>query len=183
LATRRKREQCGDQIVVRIPLERVERYDGAMASDDRTAPLRYVASALPGWVMAGAIGYGLQAWAGMPVWVAVLVPVLWIAGDALTYPARRRFYLSEPPSSRMIGESGIALTPLQPDGLARLRGEIWQARAAAGAPEIPKASRVTVRAVEGLRLIVEAEPPAGVSLPAGTAARAATPEGSSPATR
>ncbi|HYC89581.1 MAG TPA: nodulation protein NfeD [Thermoanaerobaculia bacterium] len=52
----------------------------------------------------------------------------------------------------MIGEIGIARTPLGPDGKVFVHGELWNASANG---EIAAGSRVRVRGVEGLRVIVE----------------------------
>ena len=52
----------------------------------------------------------------------------------------------------MIGEIGIARTPVGPDGKVFVRGELWNASANG---EIAAGSRVRVRGVEGLRVIVE----------------------------
>ena len=52
----------------------------------------------------------------------------------------------------MIGEIGIARTPLGPDGKVFVHGELWNASATS---EIAAGSRVRVREVEGLRVIVE----------------------------
>lgn len=55
----------------------------------------------------------------------------------------------------MMGELGVARTDLAPEGKVLVHGEIWDARSA-----LPVASggRVRVRAVEGLKLVVEPEP-------------------------
>jgi membrane protein implicated in regulation of membrane protease activity len=131
-----------------------------MTSDDRGTTLRYVVAALPGWFAAMAVAYGVHRWADVPAWAAILLPGLWIAVDVVMYPARRRFYESEPPYRWLVGEAGVALTQLQPEGLVRVRGEIWLARVPAGSPAIAKASGIRVRGIEGLRVIVEPEPPA-----------------------
>jgi membrane-bound serine protease (ClpP class) len=53
----------------------------------------------------------------------------------------------------MIGEIGIARTTLQPDGKVFVHGELWNATASG---DIAAGTRVRVRAVEGLRVVVEA---------------------------
>ena len=54
----------------------------------------------------------------------------------------------------MIGQAGVAQTDLAPEGKVFVHGEIWQARAAR---PVPVGSRVRVREVEGLKLLVEPE--------------------------
>ena len=53
----------------------------------------------------------------------------------------------------MIGELGVARTPLSPDGKVFVHGELWSARASAS---LDAGTAVRVKAVEGLRVIVEA---------------------------
>ena len=53
----------------------------------------------------------------------------------------------------MIGEVGVARTPLGPDGKIFIRGELWNATAKSA---IAEGARVRVRDVQGLRVIVEA---------------------------
>jgi membrane-bound serine protease (ClpP class) len=53
----------------------------------------------------------------------------------------------------MVGEIGIARTELQPEGKVFVHGELWNATAS---KDIAAGTRVRVRAVEGLRVLVEA---------------------------
>jgi membrane-bound serine protease (ClpP class) len=62
----------------------------------------------------------------------------------------------------LLGETGVARTPLQPDGQVFVHGELWRARA--DTAPVAAGSRVQVRAVEGLMLHVVPEdriPPEG----------------------
>lgn len=54
----------------------------------------------------------------------------------------------------MVGEIGVARTPLGPHGKVFVHGELWNATAPS---EIAEGTRVRVRAVEGLRVIVDPE--------------------------
>jgi membrane-bound serine protease (ClpP class) len=80
--------------------------------------------------------------------------------------ARRR-----PPSHHgagaqgLLGETGVARTPLTPDGQVFVHGELW--RAHADAQSVPVGGRVLVRAVEGMMLHVvpdDGVPPEGAQL-------------------
>lgn len=53
----------------------------------------------------------------------------------------------------MIGETGHAISELNPLGTVRMHGEIWRAQSPAGI--IPEGKKVKVKAIEGLTLIVE----------------------------
>jgi membrane-bound serine protease (ClpP class) len=52
----------------------------------------------------------------------------------------------------MIGETGVASSALEPDGMVFVRGEYWNAVASA---PLPAGTRVRITAIEGLRLTVE----------------------------
>ncbi len=54
----------------------------------------------------------------------------------------------------LVGKVGIASTDLWPEGQMKLDGEIWKARCAGGCNV---GTRVVVRAVEGLTLVVDPE--------------------------
>jgi membrane-bound serine protease (ClpP class) len=55
----------------------------------------------------------------------------------------------------MIGLMGVAQTDLDPTGEIRVHGELWKARTSG---RIPQGSRVRVREIEGLTLVVESAP-------------------------
>ena len=71
----------------------------------------------------------------------------------LVLQARRRPPLTG--ASAMVGEIGVAATPLEPRGWVQVHGERW--RAVADSP-VPAGQTVTVAAVEGLTLRVRKEP-------------------------
>ena len=52
----------------------------------------------------------------------------------------------------LVGQEGVAIGHLWPVGQVKIRGEIWQARCAGGCDA---GTRVVVRAVEGLTLVVD----------------------------
>jgi membrane-bound serine protease (ClpP class) len=88
--------------------------------------------------------------------LAVSVPIGVIAVFLMTLVLRAHKNPVASGVEAMIGEIGIARTPLGPDGKVFVRGELWNATANG---EIPAGSRVRVRSVEGLRVMVErAEP-------------------------
>jgi membrane-bound serine protease (ClpP class) len=67
--------------------------------------------------------------------------------------ARRGKVLTGPQA--MIGGTAVVRTPLCPTGQVEIRGELWQA-ALRGQPSLAVGSKVSVRGIEGLVLIVEA---------------------------
>ncbi len=72
--------------------------------------------------------------------------IRWIIG-----PLRRRRKLTG--SEVMMGKVGVAITDLTPKGEIRVQGEIWRAESSSG--NILKGEQVTVKALNGLVVIVE----------------------------
>jgi membrane-bound serine protease (ClpP class) len=58
----------------------------------------------------------------------------------------------------MIGETGIAKTELNPAGMVFVHGEIWMAECEG---QISEGTPVTVKSIQGLKIIVEPESPSG----------------------
>lgn len=85
--------------------------------------------------------------------LAVSVPIGAIAVFLMTLVVRAHRNPIVTGDNAMIGEIGIARTSVDADGKVFVRGELWNARAAQA---IPEGSRVRVRAVDGMRVIVEA---------------------------
>jgi membrane-bound serine protease (ClpP class) len=63
----------------------------------------------------------------------------------------RQRYRPHSPEEELIGLIAEVLTPCRPKGQVRVRGEIWEARCEAGAPE---GASVRVESVESLTLVV-----------------------------
>ncbi len=72
--------------------------------------------------------------------------IRWIVG-----PLRRRRKLTG--SDAMLGKMAVAITDLTPKGEVRVQGEIWRAESSSG--NILKGEQVTVKAIDGLVVIVE----------------------------
>jgi membrane-bound serine protease (ClpP class) len=84
--------------------------------------------------------------------VAVAIPFAAITMFlvSIVIQARRNKVLTGP--SGMIGEVGVTRTALEPEGQVLVRGEYWDAVASGN---VPAGSRVRVKAVAGLKLVVE----------------------------
>lgn len=83
----------------------------------------------------------------------VSVPIGAIAVFLMTLVLRAHRKRVATGTEAMIGEIGVARTPLALDGKVFVHGELWNATARAA---IAEGARVRVRGVEGLRVIVEA---------------------------
>jgi membrane-bound serine protease (ClpP class) len=82
----------------------------------------------------------------------VSVPIGLITVFLMTLVIRARRNKVVTGSEGMIGEIGVARTPLEPSGKVFVHGELWNAVART---TVPPGARVRVSAVDGLRLIVE----------------------------
>ena len=81
----------------------------------------------------------------MVVWLAVSVIIYRIGSRAL-----RRKPLEKLPD--MVGSQGKVVSPLAPEGLVRIEGELWMAKSASG--KINLGNKVAVVEQDGLRLVV-----------------------------
>lgn len=85
--------------------------------------------------------------------LAVSIPIGGIAVFLMTLVLRAHKNPVATGTHAMIGEIGIARTDVGGDGKVFVHGELWNARAAM---DIPQGSRVRVRDVQGMHVIVEA---------------------------
>jgi membrane-bound serine protease (ClpP class) len=64
-------------------------------------------------------------------------------------------------SEELVGAIAEARGTLDPEGQVWIEGALWNARLGSGVGRVELGDRVRVEAVEGLTLVVSAEPPAG----------------------
>jgi membrane-bound serine protease (ClpP class) len=118
------------------------------------------------WTLGGTLGLltgsillfgGVAPAIAVSGWVIGLVVVgsVLFFGFAMTVALRSRKRASVTGSEGMIGLPGEARSDLSPDGQAWVKGALWRARALNG--PISQGTRVRVRRVDGLLLIVQAE--------------------------
>lgn len=93
---------------------------------------------------------------GTAISVAVPFALITMFLVSLVIRARRNKVLTGAPG--MIGEVGVTRTALEPEGQVLVRGEYWDAMADTN---LAAGSRIRVKAVSGLKLIVEPLSPAG----------------------
>lgn len=123
-----------------------------MQEPERLILRRYLLAHVPSWALASGALWAFHQWfAFPPLAVAALVGVV-VMADLLAYPRMRRYYRSEPATLRMLGQLGEAVTPIDPSGLARVRGELWQVTSTR---PIDAGARMRVLEVRGLSLLVE----------------------------
>jgi len=90
----------------------------------------------------------------IPLWVLVVVMVVWAAFAVATYRMGSRALRKKPVNglTAMLGSEGEVVRPLIPEGLVRIKGELWRARSASG--EIDTGEEVIVVGQDRLKLIV-----------------------------
>jgi len=90
----------------------------------------------------------------MPLAGLIVLMVVWLAVSVIIYRigsrALRRKPLEKLPD--MVGSQGKVVSPLAPEGLVRIEGELWMAKSASG--KINLGNKVAVVEQDGLRLVV-----------------------------
>lgn len=87
-------------------------------------------------------------WGLVALLVAAVIDLVEV-GFGLWYAKRRRPAVGV---EALVGKTGVAATNLWPEGQVRIAGEIWRARCDRGCD---LGSKVVVRSVEGLTLVVD----------------------------
>jgi membrane protein implicated in regulation of membrane protease activity len=95
----------------------------------------------------------------LPLWglIAIMVPVMlvWLAYSVFTYKKGTIALSTAQPVgvADMIGTEGTVTVALSPEGMVRIRGELWVAKTAEG--EILPGTEVIVVGQERLKLVVK----------------------------
>lgn len=121
------------------------------------------------WFAAGALAAAIAAACRAPLFIQIaLFLIVSVAALVFTRPLAVRYFNGERTRtnvSSLVGQKGIVtgeIDNLKGIGQVTLNGMQWTARAAQKDLVIPEGSVVTVRSIEGVKLIVDAE-----SLPQG----------------
>lgn len=82
----------------------------------------------------------------------------WLGWSVFTYRKGSKALAHQPVPGMagMVGSVGIAVQPLKPEGLVKIKGELWNCRAEAG--DIETGAAVKVIKQEGLKLVVQVAP-------------------------
>jgi len=94
----------------------------------------------------------------LPPWAAWCIFALWILKDLLLFPFLWRSYSTSPAGLKntLTGQEGRVRERLDPRGRILVHGVLWQAEIAEGRDPAEAGSRVVVREMRGLTLVVEA---------------------------
>ncbi len=90
----------------------------------------------------------------IPVWVLIIVMVVWAAYAIFTYRKGSHALRRKPINGllNMVGSKGEVVSPLTPEGVVRIGGELWTAKSAGG--RIKPGEEVTVVEQDRLKLVV-----------------------------
>ncbi len=121
----------------------------------RHAAVRYILLQLPGLALFILVLILLRRWVHFPAWTFWLILFLWVLKDLIMFPLVWRAYDRDNPQS-MIGEQGTVADRLSPSGYVSIRGELWRAEVMDDGSSLEKGEIVTVKAVKGLTLRVQA---------------------------
>ncbi len=90
----------------------------------------------------------------IPLWGLITLMVAWGAYSVTTYRMGSRALKKKPIISLpdMIGSRGEVVSPLAPEGLVKIKGELWVAKSASG--EVKLGGEVIVVGQDRLKLVV-----------------------------
>ena len=101
----------------------------------------------------------LEIYIPLPGLIAVMV--LWLAYSVVTYRAGSRALRRKPVIDiPVIGSKGKVVSPLTPEGLVRIKGELWVASSAG--KKLDVGSEVIVVEQDGLKLVVRRSRPSNL---------------------
>jgi len=118
--------------------------------------LRYLLFQIPGWVTVGAVMGLLHGSAGVSARLGAGVVVFMMALDLALYPFFRHAYTSRAVTGveTLIGEKGLVLRELAPEGYVRVRAVRWKARLLLANQTAAEGETVEVMGIRGLTLLV-----------------------------
>ena len=113
-------------------------------------------------VIALVVLFGLpQIGVNIPLVGLVALMAIWLILSVVIYQAGSRALQKKPwdllPS--VVGCEGEVVNPLRPEGMVRVKGELWSARAVSG--RIEAGEKVVVLEQSGLKLVVRRSPSEG----------------------
>jgi membrane protein implicated in regulation of membrane protease activity len=117
---------------------------------------KYALFQVPEWVAAAVVLLGLAEWVGLPFWTTAGFFTVWLIKDIALYPLVRTAYESDVRTGveQLVGEKGVAQESLDPHGMVRVRGELWQAETEPNEQRIDPNSEISITGAYGMTLIV-----------------------------
>jgi membrane protein implicated in regulation of membrane protease activity len=120
--------------------------------------IRYLFFQLPGWIIAATLLIGLYYWGIFSQWVAVLCFSAYVLKDLILYPITRKAYETNvrTGSQALVGNRGVAVEDLSPEGYVRIRGELWRAVSDPADRAISTGTEVEILEANGIMVSVRA---------------------------
>ncbi len=99
----------------------------------------------------------------IPLWVLIIVMAAWCAYTVTTYRMGSRALRKKPIAGLldMAGSEGKAVSPLAPEGMVRIKGELWRAKSAS--ERMDTGEKITVMGQDGLKLTVRKRSPGNLA--------------------
>ena len=122
-----------------------------------------VSTALEEAALAAGVLWGLpRLGIHIPLWVLIVTMLAWCTYTVITYRMGSRALRRKPVHglTAMLGSEGKVVSPLVPEGMVRIKGELWRAKSASGGMDTGE--EVTVVGQDGLKLIVRKSSPGGL---------------------
>ena len=90
----------------------------------------------------------------IPLWGLIILMVVWLTYSVSTYRMGSRALLRKPVAGLpdMVGSKGKVVSPLAPEGLVKIKGELWIAKSAGA--EMEPGGEVIVVEQDRLKLVV-----------------------------
>jgi len=90
----------------------------------------------------------------IPLWVLIIVMIAWAVYTVTTYRMGSRALRKKPVHGlkAMLSSKGQVVSPLLPEGMVRIKGELWKAKSASGRVDIGE--KVIVVGQDRLKLTV-----------------------------
>jgi len=122
---------------------------------DRVA-LRYALYQLPFLGLVILAVFLLHEWAGLEAWLCWAIVVGWMVKDAILFPFLKKAYDQQPVHSySALGARAVVVRRLDPRGMVKLKGELWQAHLKGEGKPLETGTPVRIAAQEGPLLLVE----------------------------
>lgn len=124
---------------------------------ERRTLARYLLLQLPGWVLVALILWAMEVWTKIPTWALASAMVAFIVKDLAIYPWVRPAYEKtvDDPAEHLVGQRGVTVEPIDPQGWVRVRAELWRAESAASSPDIPAGATVRVCGLRDHTLLIQ----------------------------
>jgi membrane protein implicated in regulation of membrane protease activity len=99
----------------------------------------------------------VRPFVGIPTWLTIAAPVVWILKDIALFPKVWRAYASDDndPMRQFIGLEATVMDRLDPVGYVRVRGELWKAEMRDHRDSAIRGDRTEVVDTKGMTLTVE----------------------------